>query len=79
VVGAGERLHGVPPKDYFPLLALLHRRLSQDEVRTAAQELARAGQLEVHDEEIDRLVTQITNEPPSEEDLSRVRARLAPG
>ena len=29
--------HGVPPKDYFPLLALLLRSLSEDEVVKAAQ------------------------------------------
>ncbi len=29
--------HGVPPKDYFPLLALLKRSLTEDEVVKAAQ------------------------------------------
>ncbi len=31
---------GVPPKDYIPLLALLRRRLTEDEVRDIADELA---------------------------------------
>jgi hypothetical protein len=70
---------GVPPKDYFPLLALLHRGLSREEVRSVAAELLRDGPLEVTDEAIVRLATGITNEPPSEADLSRVRARLAAG
>ena len=70
---------GVPPKDYFPLLALLNRGLGPDEIRSVAEELARAGHLETSDGEIRRLVASITNEPPSETDLSRVRARLAAG
>lgn len=70
---------GVPPTDYFPLLALLHRGLSPEEVHSVAEELARAGHLEVTDDEVGRLITQTTNAPPSEEDLSRVRARLAAG
>lgn len=37
---------GVPPTDHFPLLALLHRGLSPDEVRSVAEELARAGYLD---------------------------------
>ena len=38
---------GVPPKDYFPLLALLNRGLTPDEIRSVAEELLRAGHLEI--------------------------------
>lgn len=31
---------GVPPKDYIPLLALLRRRLTEEEVRQVAAEIA---------------------------------------
>ncbi len=70
---------GVPPTDYFPLLALLHRGLSPEEVRSVAEELARAEHLADTDDDIGRLITEVTNAPPSEQDLSRVRARLAAG
>ena len=70
---------GVPPKDYFPLLALLHPGLNREEARLVAEELIGTGNPEVTDAEIARLVVGITNEPPSEADLSRVRARLAAG
>ena len=33
---------GVPPKDYFPLLALLKRSLTEDEVVKAAQSILRS-------------------------------------
>ena len=34
---------GVPPKDYFPLLALLKRSLTEDEVIKAAQSILRSS------------------------------------
>jgi hypothetical protein len=33
---------GVPPKDYFPLLALLKRSLTEEEVVKAAQSILKA-------------------------------------
>jgi hypothetical protein len=36
---------GVPENDYIPLLALLRRRLSDDEVAVVARELAARGEL----------------------------------
>lgn len=67
---------GVPPKDYFPLLALLHRRLSPEEAYAVAAELVRTGHLDATDDEIGRLVSQITHEPPNEADVNRVRDQL---
>lgn len=66
---------GVPPTDYFPLLALLARRLSNEEVQLVANELIRRGEFDQID--IGVLITQITDELPSAEDIGRVRARLA--
>lgn len=65
---------GVPAKDYIPLLALLRRRLSEDEVREVAGEIARthdasAADIAVH-------ITKITDALPSTEDIARVEARL---
>ena len=66
---------GVPPTDTFALLALLTRRLSNDEVIAVANELIQRGEFD--DVDIGVLITQITDELPSTEDVERVRARLA--
>jgi uncharacterized protein DUF3349 len=66
---------GIPPTDYFPVLALLCRRLSSDEVKAVASELMRRPGFD--DTDIGVLITQITDELPSPDDIERVRARLA--
>jgi hypothetical protein len=66
---------GIPPTDYIPLLALLSRRLTNDEVETMAKELMDRGEFDNVD--IGVAITQITDEPPSPDDVQRVRARLA--
>jgi hypothetical protein len=66
---------GIPPTDYFPVLALLCRRLSTDEVKTVARELMQRPGFD--DTDIGVLITQITDQLPSPEDIERVRARLA--
>jgi Protein of unknown function (DUF3349) len=65
---------GIPPTDYFPVLALLSRRLSSDEVKTVAGELMQRGDFD--DVDIGVLITQITDQLPSPADVERVRARL---
>jgi hypothetical protein len=66
---------GIPPTDYFPLLALLSHRLSNDEVKVVARELLQRDGFD----EIDILVAimQVTDQLPSTEDFERVRQRLA--
>lgn len=66
---------GIPPTDYFPVLALLSRRLSNDEVKLVAQELMDRGDFDHVD--IGVLITRLTDELPAPEDIERVRARLA--
>jgi Protein of unknown function (DUF3349) len=66
---------GIPPKDYFPVLALLTRRLSNDEVKVVARELMQNDGID--DVDIGVLITQITDQLPSPEDIERVRERLA--
>jgi hypothetical protein len=66
---------GVPPTDTFALLALLTRRLSNDEVVAVANELIQRGEFD--DVDIGVLITQMTDELPSSEDVERVRTRLA--
>lgn len=67
---------GVPATDYFPLLALLNRQLTPDEVAAVATSLMADGD-EVTRVDIGVAVTKLTNELPSEDDLRRVAARLA--
>jgi hypothetical protein len=65
---------GVPPTDYIPLLALLRRRLTEEEVREIAAEIA---QLEVAEQaDIGVRITRITDALPSADDVARVEARL---
>jgi uncharacterized protein YcgL (UPF0745 family) len=66
---------GVPGPDRVPLLALLKRRLTNDEVKEVAQDLVDRGEFDHID--IGVLITQITDELPTPEDVERVRARLA--
>lgn len=66
---------GIPPTDYFPVLALLSRRLSNDDVKVVAHELMQRGDFD--DVDIAVLITQITDDLPSPDDIERVRGRLA--
>jgi uncharacterized protein DUF3349 len=66
---------GVPGPDRIPLLALLKRRLSDDEVKTVAKELMNRGEFDEVD--IGVLITEITDELPDPADVDRVRNRLA--
>lgn len=66
---------GVPGPDRVPLMALLDRRLSKDEVKTVTQALLDLGEFDHVD--IGVQITQVTDELPREEDVERVRARLA--
>lgn len=70
---------GVPESDYIPLVAVLARRLTPDEVHAVAGELGRQGQLPIDDIDIGMLITKITNELPREADVNRVRSRLVLG
>jgi uncharacterized protein DUF3349 len=65
---------GIPATDYFPVLALLSRRLSNDEVKLVARELMDRGDFDHVD--IGVLITRLTDELPAPEDIERVRARL---
>jgi hypothetical protein len=67
---------GVPPTDYYPLLALLRHRLTEDEVAMIAAQLAPSDESRVETGEIRVAITQLTAEAPSAEDLDRVRRRL---
>lgn len=66
---------GIPPKDYVPVLALLRRRLTEDEVRQVAEEIA-TMRPEGTSTDIAVSISKITDALPSTDDLARVEARL---
>jgi hypothetical protein len=66
---------GVPGPDRVPLLALLQRRLSDDEVKTVAKELLARSEFDNVD--IGVLITEMTDELAAPQDIERVRERLA--
>lgn len=66
---------GVPPTDYMPVLALLTRGLSAEEMQAVTSELMKRGDFD--DIDIGVAITQITDELPSPADVERVRQRLA--
>ena len=66
---------GIPPTDYFPVLALLSRRLGNDEVKVVAREMMQRSDFD--DVDIAVLITQMTDELPTPADVERVRERLA--
>jgi uncharacterized protein YcgL (UPF0745 family) len=66
---------GVPGPDRVPLMSLLNRRLGNDEVKAVAEALMNLGEFDHID--IGVLITQMTDELPQDEDVERVRARLA--
>lgn len=66
---------GVPGPDRVPLMALLTRKLTNDEVKAVTQDLMDRGEFDHID--IGVLITQITDGLPREEDVERVRERLA--
>lgn len=70
---------GVPGPDRVPLLALLRRRLTDDEVKAVVTALLDdAGSVNGIDKvDIGVLITQITDDLPSPDDIERVRERLA--
>jgi nucleotide-binding universal stress UspA family protein len=69
---------GVPPKDYFALLALLKRSLSEEEVVKAAQTVLKgAGSDTVTDDEIRVAIQKVTEKEPNPEEIHQVASRLA--
>jgi hypothetical protein len=68
---------GVPAHDYIPLLALLRRRLSDDEVMAVAAELTSDGSMTpVGGTDMGVAITKLIEDMPSPEDTERVRQRL---
>jgi hypothetical protein len=70
---------GVPPKDYYPLLALLKRTLTEDQVVRAVQALLRGtdGDTPVTTEQIQDAIKKVTEKTPNPEEMHQVASRLA--
>ena len=68
---------GVPVHDYIPLVALLRRRLTDDEVIAVATELISTGGTPLQGTDIRVAITKLTDELPSPDDTERVKQRLA--
>lgn len=71
--------HGVPQGDYIPLVALLRRQLSDDEVNEVATTLI--NETRPPAEQISKIdtgvaITKVTEELPADTDINRVRAVL---
>ncbi|MFM9033826.1 MAG: DUF3349 domain-containing protein [Mycobacterium sp.] len=71
--------HGVPPKDYFPLLALLMRSLTEEEVIKAARTIVRHADADtpVSEEQIRNAIHEVIEKEPNPEEMRQVAARLA--
>jgi hypothetical protein len=68
---------GMPDQDFVPLVALLRRRLTDDEVEDVARRLVEDGVLPSGAVDIGAAVARVTTELPSETDVARVRTYLA--
>lgn len=74
---------GIPPNDYPPVLAVLHRQLAEEELVAIADELAlqsvSAGDVPVTAEDIKAMVHEHAYQRCTADDLARVSALLASG
>lgn len=68
---------GVPPKDYSPLLALLQRTLTAEELTAVVGALAQQETDPVRVSQIRAAITEITAATPGEDEVRRVAAHLA--
>jgi hypothetical protein len=73
---------GVPRQDYVALLGLLRRKLTEEEVRKIAQDLADQSTLSsdpISSQDIEAMISQSVLQEATPEDMVRVSARLAAG
>lgn len=68
--------NGVPDTDYQPMLALLRRRLTDEEVAELGDELVRNGLVPADRIDVGVGITKVTDELPTDGELQRVGSRL---
>jgi hypothetical protein len=69
---------GWPPKDYIPLFALLGTQVTNEDLHGIADELASSTDPQ-STAAIKKAITEVMDVQPTEQDVARVRARLAEG
>lgn len=69
--------HGIPEADFVPLLAVLHRRLSQDEIEELGVRIVRDGLIPAERLDISAEYLRVTHELPSESEIHRIAELLA--
>ena len=73
---------GVPRQDYVALLGLLRRKLTEDEIRKIAQDLAEQSQESsdpITTQDIEAMIRDSVLQSASADDVVRVSAHLASG
>lgn len=69
---------GIPPKDFYPLLALLARTLRDDELDEIVATLVRENPRgEIDPQDVHAAIEKVKKEPPVQTDVRDVAARLA--
>jgi hypothetical protein len=68
---------GAPKTGYIPLLALLPRRVSDDEIGSIAAKLLVRGPTPIDNADIGVELTRVTSELPKPNDVERVHQRMA--
>lgn len=69
----------MPEQYYVPLMALLRRQLSDDEIAVLADDLVAEFPVPVDPIDIGVLITKVTDDIPHEADVARVREHLIRG
>jgi hypothetical protein len=73
---------GIPPQDYLPILGVLRRRLTTEEIHVIAAELAQtseASEQSITRDDIEAMIEDVSYQSASDADVARVSARLAAG
>ena len=73
---------GIPPQDYAPILGVLQRRLTPDEIQEITEGLAAQSLTSVEPitrDDIETMIEQTVYQRASDSDVARVSARLAAG
>lgn len=68
---------GAPGLGYSPLLALLPRRVSDDEITTIARRLLAPHRTSINHVDVGVELTRVTDELPLVDDVKRVQRRLS--
>ena len=67
---------GTPATGYMPFLALLRRRVTDDEIISITRELIRRRRRPIDSADVGVEITRVTHEMPSLDDIERVQNRL---